>query len=178
MTGAPSLVRTLAVRTLAVRTLAVALTWPASPQLALHVGPVPAPTSAQPRTVAPPAPPAPQTPAAGSAERTAILDAARAPLERELRQVVRFRVDHLRVHGAWAFLSAVPQRTDARSIRYAGTPWAAAVDAGAFDEQVSALLRRDAHGWRVVAWDLGATDVVWENWPTRFGAPRDVFPSW
>jgi hypothetical protein len=30
----------------------------------------------------------------------------------------------------------------------------------------------------VVAFNLGATDVVWEPWPAEFGAPREIFPSW
>lgn len=52
------------------------------------------------------------------------------------------------------------------------------MEAGAFDELATALLRREGAAWRVVAFDLGATDVVWEPWPRRFGAPREIFPSW
>jgi hypothetical protein len=113
----------------------------------------------------------------GSADRAAVLDAVRRPLEAELGQPVRFEVDRLRAQGDWAFLTAVPRRAAGGRLRYAGTRYAAAVEAGAFDEVVSALVRRDAAGrWRVVVYDLGATDVVWERWPAEHGAPRAVFP--
>ncbi len=91
---------------------------------------------------------------------------------------MRFRVDHLRVRGAWAFLQATPQRPDGRPLDYRGTPYQEARDAGAFDDQATALLRREGAAWRVVAFNLGATDVVWEPWGKEFGAPREIFPSW
>jgi hypothetical protein len=46
---------------------------------------------------------------------------------------------------------------------------------GAFEDQVTALLKNDGGGWRVVTWDLGATDVVWEPWPDTYGAPEAIF---
>lgn len=119
-----------------------------------------------------------RTPAPGSPERTAILDGARAVAQKQLRQPVRFRVDHLRVRGGWAFLQATPQRPDGRPLDYRGTPYQEARDAGAFDDQATVLLRREGAAWRVVAFNLGATDVVWEPWPVEFGAPREIFPSW
>ena len=112
-----------------------------------------------------------RTPPPGSPERAAILDAARAAVHEQLRQPVRFRVDHLRVRGGWAFLQATPQRPDGRPPDYRGTPYQEAMDAGAFDDQATALLRREGAAWRVVAFNLGATDVVWEPWAREFGCP-------
>jgi hypothetical protein len=63
-----------------------------------------------------------RTPPPGSPERAAILAGVRAALQKQLRQPVRFRVDHLRVRGAWAFLQATPQRPDGRPLDYRGTP--------------------------------------------------------
>ena len=44
------------------------------------------------------------TPKAGSAERQAVLDAARVPVEKDLRQSVRFELKTLRVTPQWAFV--------------------------------------------------------------------------
>ena len=119
------------------------------------------------------------TPPAGRAERRAILESARRAVQARVgRQPVRFRVDHLRVRSGWAFLLARPQRPDGRALDYRGTPYREALEAGAFDDEATVLLRRERGAWRVADFDLGATDVVWEDWPERHGAPREIFPGW
>jgi len=119
------------------------------------------------------------TPAPGTAERAAIMDAVRATTQRQLRgQQVRFVAHHLRAMNGWAFLFGEPRRVDGRRFDYRGTPYQEAFEAGAFDSNVSALLHREGGRWRVVAFDMGATDVVWEDWPTRYHAPPQVFPSY
>lgn len=50
------------------------------------------------------------TPEIGSAERKAILEALRIPVERELKQKIVFAADHFKVQGSWAFVSGSPQR--------------------------------------------------------------------
>src|SRR5437868_3132235 len=49
------------------------------------------------------------TPEKGSAERTAILNALRVPVERELKQKIVFQVEDFNVQGNWAFLGGAPQ---------------------------------------------------------------------
>lgn len=38
---------------------------------------------------------------------------------------------------------------------------------------VYALLRRENGVWRVIDYVVGPTDVVWTDWPTRYGVPAD-----
>lgn len=115
-------------------------------------------------------------PKVGTAQRRAILNAVRAPVEKELKQKVRFRVDHLRSDGEWAFFFGAPQLASGRAPDYRKTRYREAVAAGAFDNGVSALLRKRRGRWQLLTYVLGATDVPWEGWPKRYGAPRRLFP--
>ena len=72
-------------------------------------------------------------PEKGSAERKAILDALRIPVERDLKQRVVFNADHFKVSGNWAFVSGSPQTPAGGRPDYSATKFAAAVDSGAFD---------------------------------------------
>jgi hypothetical protein len=116
-----------------------------------------------------------RTPAAGSAERKAILDALRAPVEKELKRKVVFKVDGLKAQGGWAFVRGVPQQPGGRAMDYRGTPYEEAIREGIFDDWFCALLRRERGRWRVVTYNIGATDVVYSNWPEQHGAPRALF---
>jgi hypothetical protein len=60
------------------------------------------------------------TPKPGSAERKAIMDAARVPVESELKKKVVFKVERLKVRAGWAFMMGVPQGPDGR-LAYRGT---------------------------------------------------------
>ncbi len=117
----------------------------------------------------------PYTPAPGSAERKAITDALRAPVERELRQKVVFKVDRLKVQGGWAFLSGVPQTPDGGQLDYKATPYRQQVEEGMFDDGVVALLRKQGGRWRVVKYVVGATDVPYVTWDKDYKAPAAIF---
>ena len=99
------------------------------------------------------------TPAAGSPERKAIADALRAPVERELKQKVIFKIESLKLKGDWAFLRGVPQR----------------IEDGVFDDGVVALLRKRAGKWQVVKYVIGATDVPYVTWDKDYKAPSAIF---
>ncbi|HYJ78978.1 MAG TPA: hypothetical protein VEW03_05230 [Longimicrobiaceae bacterium] len=119
----------------------------------------------------------PHTPAPASPERRAIMDALRAPMQRELRKPVIFEVRTLRVLGAWAFVDAVPRRPGGAPFDYRGTPYQEAIDEGMFDDGIFAVLRRGRDGvWRVLRYAIGATDVAWIAWEEELGAPRAIFP--
>jgi hypothetical protein len=122
-----------------------------------------------------PAQDAPRTPPAGSAERKAVLDALRVPVEKELKRKVVFKVDHLKVQGGWAFMRGVPQQPGGKAMDYRGTEYEQAIREGVFDDWVCALLRKERGRWRVVAHSIGATDVVYANWPEQHNAPRALF---
>jgi hypothetical protein len=115
------------------------------------------------------------TPAPGSPERKAIADALRAPVERELKQKVIFKIDRLKVQNGWAFLSGVPQRPDGGKVDYSSTPYKEAIKEGAFDDSIVALLRRKAGKWQVVKYVIGATDVPYVTWDKDYKAPSAIF---
>lgn len=108
-------------------------------------------------------------------ERAALLEAARAPVRAELGREPRFRIDQLDRDGEWAFLLATMQEADGRPFDFAGTPLADAAKHGAVSRTYAALLRRKTGGWEVVAKAIGPSDVAWEDWPTRYGAPAKLF---
>jgi hypothetical protein len=117
----------------------------------------------------------PTTPAAGSAERKAIMDALRVPVEKKLKQKVIFKVNHLKVLNGWAHLRGQPLQPNSKPINYRGTEWQEAIENGAFDDGVYALLRKKSGKWKVVTFNIGATDVVWDTWDEDYGAPLAIF---
>ncbi len=117
------------------------------------------------------------TPSPGTPLRGAILDALRSAVIAEVGAPVEFVVGTLRVLGEWAFVEARPQRPGGGQIFYVYTRYQSAVDAGAFDDTVTALLRQTPAGWLVYEYSLGATDVVWLEWVDRNLAPAEVYPQ-
>ena len=127
-------------------------------------------SGAQPPPQGQPYTPAPQTP-----ERKAIADALRAPVEKKLKKSVVFKIDHLKVQGGWAFLRGVPQRPDGKPMDYGDTPYREQKELGMFDDQISALLKKEGGKWVVVTYDIGATDVVYLDWAEKYKAPPAIF---
>lgn len=117
------------------------------------------------------------TPEKGSAERTAILNALRVPVEKELKQKVQFAIDQFNVQGNWAFLNGEPQNASGERPNYRGTKYWEAFDSGAFDNNFQAILRKTGGKWKVVTYAIGCTDVCWYDWRTRFKAPKAIFPA-
>src|SRR5919199_6344008 len=94
----------------------------------------------------------PHTPAPGSAERKAVVEALRAPVEQELHQPVIFVIKALNVCDGWAFLDGTPRRPSGTPIDYKITRYRQAVAAGAFDDGIVALLRNAGGNWSVVTY--------------------------
>ncbi len=115
-------------------------------------------------------------PAKASAVRTAILNALRVPVERELKQKIVFNVDDLRVAGSWAFVGGSPQSATGGQPDYRGTEYEEAKDADMFDNNIFALLKKNGTRWRVVTYAIGCTDVCYANWWSEHKAPKAVFP--
>ena len=116
------------------------------------------------------------TPEKGSAERKAILDTLRVPVERELKQKIIFVADQFNVQGTWAFISGTPRNTTGGQPNYRGTPYWQAKQDGAFDNNFYALLRKTGGKWRVVKYAIGCTDVCYADWWSKYKAPKAVFP--
>ncbi|MBV9850345.1 MAG: hypothetical protein JO250_11780 [Armatimonadetes bacterium] len=117
----------------------------------------------------------PYVPPVGSAERKAIMDTLRGPVEEHLHRPVIFRVQNpaqdFHVQNGWAFVQAqLRQPNGARMGRdfYARQ--------GDVSDLVMALLRRQGGRWHIVTYALCPTDVAWEGWDRRYHAPRAIFP--
>ncbi len=117
----------------------------------------------------------PHVPEKGSVERKAVVDALRVPVEKQLKQPVIFKIDHLKVQNNWAFLTGRPQSSDGSAIDYANTVYHDAVDSGAFDDGIVALLRQVNGKWKVVQYVIGATDVPYVDWDKKYRAPKGIF---
>jgi hypothetical protein len=115
-------------------------------------------------------------PKKGSPEYKAILDALRVPVEQELQQKVLFVVEGIKVQDGYAFMQGRPVQPDGAPIDYSRTVYQEAVQAGAFDDAIFALLRWTDGSWKVLAYDIGATDVSWAPWASDYGAPETIFP--
>ena len=114
-------------------------------------------------------------PASTPAERSAILDAARRPVAEELGRPPLFVVRTLNREGDWAFLFADMQAAGGKPFDYAGTRKAEAARRGLVSHAYAALLRRRNGRWQVVEAAIGPTDLAWEGWPARHGAPGALF---
>lgn len=118
----------------------------------------------------------PYTPAIGSAERKAIMDALRGPVEAELNQNIKFVAKKFTVCHGWAFLEAEPQQPGGHGVDWTITPYRDEVQQGVCGGYVHALLVRDAGHWRVRTKIICASDVPYVDWPKEFGAPAALFP--
>lgn len=116
-----------------------------------------------------------RTPAKGSAERTAILNALRVPVEKELKQKIVFSLQQFNVSGNWAFLSGEPQGTNNAKPNYKNTEYKNAIDAGMFDNNFFALLKKTGGKWKVVTHAIGCTDVCYLDWWKDYKAPKAIF---
>ncbi len=119
--------------------------------------------------------PAAITPPVGSAERAAILDAAREPAARELGRSVQFVVKDLNTVDGWAFLYATLAEADGQAFSYVGTRFEEAAENGMKSRSYAALLRKREGGWNVTVYSVGPTDVAWQGWAEDYAAPAALF---
>lgn len=116
------------------------------------------------------------TPERGSAERKAIFDALRVPVEKELKQPIQFAVNDFNVSGNWAFIGGEPQNAAGGRPDYSGTEYAEAIEADAFDNNIFALLKKTGKKWKVITYAIGCTDVCYATWWKDYKAPKAIFP--
>jgi hypothetical protein len=111
----------------------------------------------------------PHTPAIGSAERQAILDAARVRVALDLSYsgAILFRVEHLNVYQGWALLNGQPVTPKGQPIHK---------NCIESDELTIVLLRFRDGAWQVERGGTTcATDVFWLQWQDELGAPGELF---
>jgi len=104
-------------------------------------------------------------------ERREVLNAMRGSVERDLRQPVIFKVSAIRICREWAFVVAEPLQPSGWEIK-----WQSTICNGDVSHLVGALSQKDRAGvWQLKDYALCPTDVAWENWPEKYGAPPAVF---
>lgn len=116
------------------------------------------------------------TPEKGSAERKAIMDVVRVPVEKELKQKIVFVADSFKVQGTWAFVSGSIQTPAGERPDLRNTEYAESAEAGAFDNNFFALLRKTGGKWKLTTHALGCTDVCYLDWWSKYKAPKAIFP--
>jgi hypothetical protein len=109
-------------------------------------------------------------------ERRPLLNALRPHIERDLDQPVRFLVQTIRMSGRWAWIVANPQTPTGQPVDLSGTRYAEAQREGFMDgDTIYALMERVSGRWVMRDFVIGPTDVAYESWPQRYGAPRALF---
>lgn len=117
------------------------------------------------------------TPAKKTHERNAIMNAARTPVSRALRQKIIFAVSVLRSDGHWAYLQAVPHRPNGKKLNWSRTPYANDWKNDVMSDVVMVLLRKDGRRWKAIDHVIGPTDVHWVGWLDQYGLPKALFSA-
>lgn len=105
-------------------------------------------------------------PKAGSAERKAIMNALRVPVQKTTKFPVIFRVGNLKAQSGWAFFQGSALHKDGK-----------AIDDKFLWGEMAALLRKTGKTWKVLHWgfatDVSIVDEAKKKYPH---APRGIFP--
>jgi hypothetical protein len=115
-------------------------------------------------------------PSSTASERGVILEAVDAAVAADLGQPVTLEVHRLSIRPPFAAVSATPRAESGATIDFSKIPkYAPAVEAGAFDPQLLALLKKSNSGWVLLEYEIGATDFPGLDWAKAHGAPADIF---
>lgn len=112
--------------------------------------------------------------APSSADRKLILEAIRPKAEKAIGMKIKFSVRTLRMVKNFAYIYAQPMKADGSEIDWSETKFAQDYADGVFDAGVMALLKKSGKVWKVLEWDLGATDFPGEEWCKKHHAPLSV----
>lgn len=105
----------------------------------------------------------------------AAVDIARREAQRRIGRPLALDVKHMREIDGWMFILSELRGPDGALLDYGGTYLEGAAKEGGASHVFCALLERREEKWVVAATCLGATDVAWEDWDRRFGAPSALF---
>lgn len=108
--------------------------------------------------------------------RTLLLNTLRVPIEKELKQPVRFVVGVLKVEGEYAFFRGNTKDALGKDIDFSKTTYRELLEQGFFDGDATAALLKKVNGkWSVMTYVIGPTDVAWANWSDEYHAPAVLF---
>ncbi|OBJ45967.1 hypothetical protein A5630_12150 [Mycolicibacterium mucogenicum] len=110
----------------------------------------------------------------GSPAGEAIVAPAVAALKAELGKPATLAVEAINVSGPWAFVYASIRGADGQAFDFRGTPLAEGAAEGFVSRTYAALLNRRGDLWTVTEQAVGPTDVAWQDWPQRYGAPASL----
>lgn len=114
-------------------------------------------------------------PPRGSAERKAMMDAARIPVTGEIGMPVIFVVEVLRTDGHMAYLQAVPVNPDSTPLDWNATPFHEDWNNDFMSDTIMVLMENRNGQWIAVDHVIGPTDVHWLNWTSQYGLPEALF---
>lgn len=115
-------------------------------------------------------------PKVGSPERTAILKALGSKVRDDIGKEVLFYITRLRVQGEWALILAAPEGPSRKRIDYRGTRYdTKTLQNEPFDDWICALLRKQQGRWKIVEYELGATDMPYFSWEEKYHIPHGIF---
>lgn len=110
----------------------------------------------------------------GSPAGEAIVAPAVAALTAELGKPATLAVETINVSGPWAFVYGGIRGADGQQFDFRGTPLAEGAAEGFVSRTYAALLNQHGGEWTVSEQAVGPTDVAWQNWPQRYGAPASL----
>jgi len=119
------------------------------------------------------------TPKPGSAERKAVLDTLRVPVQRELKMPVIFVVaaeprGYFRVKQGWAFVVAEFRHPNGDPM---GPAYFAETHGGSSSDACGLL--HLVHGrWHIVDHATGPSDVYWGGWQHDYHLPAGLVPRY
>jgi hypothetical protein len=103
---------------------------------------------------------------------SAILSALNRVVAEDLGQDVLLKTEVLRVGGGYAYFVGEPRTMIDQPIDFTTTRYKAEMDEGLFDgARLSAYLREEKDGWKVLAFAQGPTDLPDVGWPDEYGGP-------
>jgi ketosteroid isomerase-like protein len=112
---------------------------------------------------------------AAPTKHSAAMDAARAEANQQLQKPLKFEHEKIKSSGDWAFVMAQLRTPENKPFDYAGTKLADAAKEGMVSTRFVALLRTTDGVWQIIDHRIGPTDVVWEEWAKKYGAPAEIF---
>lgn len=104
----------------------------------------------------------------------AIAAPAVAALKTELGKPATLAVEAINVSGPWAFVYGGIRGADGGQFDFRGTPLAEGAAEGFVSRTYAALLNHRGGQWTVTEQAVGPTDVAWQDWPQRYGAPASL----
>ncbi|GAS87209.1 uncharacterized protein RMCB_1305 [Mycolicibacterium brisbanense] len=98
-----------------------------------------------------------------------------ADLRAQLGVPAEFEEKTVNIEDGWAFVYGKIVGADGLPFDYGGTPFAEAAANGGRSRTYAGLFRDNGAAWTRVDSAVGPTDLAWDGWAERYGAPAAIF---